>query len=151
MSDFKLPPGLSKDKLQKLTKKHKIAKPYTIAKLKKIIEHLPIETQYHIKYKPTKITSSYVKTHLSFLEKGKTIITGSYRRGMKCLNDVDIVLAPGKTIKKFINDIEKNTTFRCYVYSDGERKTSFIMKRGRKSFKVDVWSSTSSSYPFMVL
>tara|TARA_R110002049_G_scaffold309092_2_gene516754 strand:- start:1741 stop:2355 length:615 start_codon:yes stop_codon:yes gene_type:complete len=116
---------------------------------KDVFPLLSKETQMHLQYNPKPVTNRYVKRYVEPLVENVGIITGSYRRQLSTLNDVDIVLHPGKRIQQLVSALEEK--YKIFIYSRGKEKASMIVVKNKKAFKIDVWKSTKQNYIYMVM
>lgn len=134
-----------KTEIEKLTGK-KLSK--TLLKRKDVFPLLSKETQAYLEFNPKPVKSTYVKRYIEPLVKDVGIITGSYRREKPTLNDIDIVLYPGKTIPQLIRLLEEK--YKVTIYSRGKEKASMIISKNKTAYKVDVWKTNKSNYIYMV-
>lgn len=135
-----------KNEIEKLTGKTLTR---ALLRRKDVFPLLSKETQMHLQYNPKPVTNRYVKRYVEPLVENVGIITGSYRRQLSTLNDVDIVLHPGKRIQHLVSALEEK--YKIFIYSRGKEKASMIAVKNKKAFKIDVWKSTKQNYIYMVM
>ena len=135
-----------KKEIKELTGK-KLSK--ALLRRKDVFPLLSTETQLFLQHNPKPVTATYVKRYVEPLIENLGIITGSYRRKKSNLNDIDIVLYPGKLIDKLILALEEK--YKIYIYSSGIEKASMIAVKNKKAFKIDVWKTTKKNYIYMVM
>ena len=141
--------GLTAQKTKEIEKLTGKTLTKALLRRKDVFPLLSKETQMHLQYNPKLVTSSYVKQHIEPLVKDLGIITGSYRRKLSKLNDIDIVLHPGKRIPQLVSALEKK--YEIFIYSRGKEKASMIAVKNKKAFKIDVWKSSKKNYIYMVM
>lgn len=129
-------------------------------KQKKWQDKLPLETRVMLKYKPLrKIPHEEIKKMEPILTKSRNFdvyLAGSYRRKTKFSRDIDIMLVPKikdksefSQIDTYLKYLEKH--FNIIIYNKGKDKASFLIKKGKKVFKVDVFITPKKYSAAMLL
>lgn len=125
---------------------------------KKYKELLPEQTKTYLSVKPIeKIPRKVVTDMKSFilgLSKEEIIIVGSYRRGAKFLNDIDIMVVSDdkKILEKIIKSLNnKSKKGDVYPYISGENKLSVLLKWKGKFYKLDFFRTPKRSKWAMLL
>ncbi len=126
------------------------------AALKKV-DNLPVLTKADLKYNPLKriprsILNDINDEILHALNKKMTYkMVGSYRRGVQCSGDIDIMFIGA--FKKFQNLVNINSS-NCKIldpYAGGESKYTTILQWKNKNYKMDGYVATKENWPTMLV